>query len=87
MQKTCTHCENVDVKENDSLAFTMLKSLRATLIGVIIAWLITCILFAGYVVYDKYVDSQYDVIDYSYDLSTDGGGDANFIGNNGDING
>ena len=33
MQKACTHCENVDVKENDSLAFTMLKSLRATLIN------------------------------------------------------
>ena len=85
MQKTCTHCG--DTEGNDTLAMSMLKSMKTTMIGIVVAWLITCALFAGYVIYDKYVDSLYDVVDYSYDLSTDGGGDANFIGNDGDING
>lgn len=89
MGKTCTHCS--DTEEKDTLAMATLKfalkSTKTTALVIAIAWLITCALFAGYVIYDKYVDSLYDVVDYSYDLSTDGGGDANFIGNDGDING
>lgn len=36
---------------------------------------------------NKWIDyiSQYDFEDYTVDVSTDGGGDANYIGENGDI--
>lgn len=41
--------------------------------------------FVGYVIYDRYVDSQYEWVDESVELSTRGGGNANYIGNDGDI--
>lgn len=55
-----------------------IKRLWITVIILILALVGTC---TGFLIYL----SQYDVVE-SYQVSTDGGGDANYIGNDGDIN-
>lgn len=54
------------------------------LVGVIIL-LVIC--FTGYVVYDKWDSAQWDYADTTetVDVITDGGGDANYIKNGGEI--
>lgn len=62
------------------------RSIKRLIIVVVIAIIL---LFASNAVW-LYAWMQYDYVatseDYSIDLSTKGGGDANFIGNDGDIN-
>lgn len=62
------------------------RTIRRLIIVVIVA---IVLLFASNAIW-LYAWMQYDYVatseDYSIDLSTKGGGDANYIGNDGDIN-
>jgi len=55
-----------------------IKRFIAALIVVVALWFATIWIFVWYL-------DQYDFESYSVDLSTDGGGNANYIGQDGDI--
>lgn len=84
--------ENGKKDEIITIPYIVLESERARhereksrLIGVIIL-LIIC--FTGYVFYNKWDSTQWDYADTTetVDVITDGGGDANYIKNGGEIN-
>ena len=85
MQKTCTHCGDTEGK--DTFAMAMLKSYhkqatRWYIIAIVILsmWLAT---IGGFVYYLSLYDFSSETITVEQD-STDGG-NANYIGGNGDI--
>lgn len=86
--KKCTGCR-VESNSQDSFAMELLKgySLQAkrwfiACLTILFMWLATIVLFVWYL-------NQYDFEDYGYqtvvEQNTNDGGDANYIGNDGDI--
>lgn len=73
-------------QEYKSLAMELLEELKrqnkrlvAALFTVLVMWLLTIGGFVWYL-------NQYDFVSYQYDINSSDGGNANYIGNDGDIN-
>ena len=88
MAKTCNSCNTNDMAvmpiaqhEKDQ---NRLMSIIKRLIAVIV---ILIVLFAGYIAFDKWRDSQYEDIVETEEITVDAedSGTANYIGNDGDI--
>ena len=88
MAKTCNSCNTNDMAvmpiaqhEKDQ---NRLMSIIKRLIAVIV---ILIVLFAGYIAFDKWRDSQYEDVVETEEIIVDAedSGTANYIGNDGDI--
>lgn len=70
MSKLCDNCENKvteEIREPESFAMELLKGYKKQFyVTVTILSSIIALLF-GYIVYDAYVDSQYETIEYVQD--------------------
>lgn len=62
------------------------RKIKQIVVSFILTIALMVMAFVGYLVYDRYVDSQYEWVDESIELTTRGGGNASYIGNDGDIN-
>lgn len=70
-------------QENKSLAWEMLEEIKLQAKRWMIAFLVVLGLWAGTIALFMWYINQYDFI--SYDVNSQDGGNANFIGNDGDI--
>lgn len=78
-EKHCNHCGN---DNQDSFAMELLKGYKRQFYVTVAVLSSIILLLTGYIIYDAYIDSQYDVVDYSY--SQDGNGN-NIIGNDNEV--
>lgn len=81
MSKTCDGCKSHDTHE-DSFAMELLKGYKRQFYVTVAVLSTIILLLTGYIIYDAYIDSQYEVVDYSY--SQDGNGN-NIIGNDNEV--
>ena len=85
MEKTCNHC--VDIEEKDTFAMAMLKSYhKQATRWFIIALVVLCMWLTTIGVFVWYLN-QYDFSSETVTVEQDTaeGGNANYIGGNGDI--
>lgn len=63
MEKTCNHCSN----KEDSFAMELLRGYKRQFYTTVL--ILSAIIFAltGYIIYDAYVDSQFETIEYTQD--------------------
>ena len=78
-EKHCNHCGN---DNQDSFAMELLKGYKRQFYVTVAVLSTIILLLTGYIICDAYIDSQYDVVDYSY--SQDGNGN-NIIGNDNEV--
>lgn len=78
-EKHCNHCGN---DNQDSFAMELLKGYKRQFYVTVAVLSTIILLLTGYIIYDAYIDSQYDVVDYSY--LQDGNGN-NIIGNDNEV--
>lgn len=83
----CNECEVKKVKDVPYIVYESECARHERTVKRLIAVIIVCIalLFVSNMAW-LYAWNQYEYVDEGIDISTDGGGNANYIGNDGDIN-
>lgn len=83
--KTCQSKTNLEESVNDAFFKSVIrrKNRENTLLFVLCCLLIVG--FTAYAIYNKWVDSQYETVTEDVRVISENDGDANYIGNDGDI--
>lgn len=63
MDKACNNCIN----ENDSFAMELLRGYKKQFYITVTILSAIILLLSGYIIYDAYIDSQYETIEYTQD--------------------
>ena len=67
MSKTCNGCEGHENEFNDSFAVELLRGYKKQFAIVVAVLSAIIAILLGIIIYDAYIDSQYETIEYSQD--------------------
>lgn len=83
----CKTCNHTATSGNADTAFyrSIIKRRNTECILLFVLCILLAVAFTGYAVYVKWVDSQFETVSEDIRVISEDNGDANYIGNDGDI--